>query len=277
MEDCFFLHMLSKLLFPFIIGIMVRKQVTLRDIANEAGVSIATVSYVLNDRQDQKISDAKRKKILQLANLYHYVKNPSASSLASGRHNVVSLLFPEAGSLLEDADRYRIAKRFHDAFLERGIRISIEGGQPSFFGQGSDAVIAVGIDRDRFLSIGDDLYVPFVAVDTLVDNGLFNQVVDDYDSVSGVLVSLQIASRSYRQYLESRFDVRYVSSEQEALEEGRSHPSPYLRNPALIALYEREGLPFKNIDAFGSKKVETIVERTLASARGDDESAHLKI
>lgn len=256
---------------------MVRKQVTLRDIANEAGVSIATVSYVLNDRPDQKISEAKRKKILQLANLYHYVKNPSASSLASGRHNVISLLFPEAGSLLEDADRYLVSKRFHDALLERHIRISIEGGQPSFFGQGSDAVIAIGIDRDRFLSIGDDLYVPFVAVDTLIDHWLFNQVVDDYDALSGVLVSLPISSRSYRQYLESRFDVRYVSSERDAIEEGKAHPSPYLRNPALIALYEREGLSFKNIDAFAPKKVETIVERTLASVGGDDQSAHLKI
>ncbi len=256
---------------------MVRKKVTLRDIANEAGVSVATVSYVLNDRPDQKISEAKRKKILQLANLYRYVKNPSASSLASGRHNVISLLFPEAGSLLEDADRFLIARRFHAAFAERGIRVSLEVGRPSFFGQGTDGVIAIGIDRDQFLAIGEDLYVPFVAVDTLVEHWLFNQIVDDYDAYSGVLVSLQVASRSYRKYLESRFDVRYVASEQEALEEGRTHPSPFLRNPALIALYEREGLSFRNIDAFSPRKVETIVERTMASARDGDQSAHLKV
>ena len=48
------------------------KKATVRDIAAQAGVSVATVSYVLNDKKDTKISDVTRKKVLQVANLLNY-------------------------------------------------------------------------------------------------------------------------------------------------------------------------------------------------------------
>ena len=48
------------------------KRATVRDIAKKAGVSVATVSYVLNDKQDTKISESTRKKVLQIANLLNY-------------------------------------------------------------------------------------------------------------------------------------------------------------------------------------------------------------
>ena len=43
-----------------------KQNITIAEIAKRAGVSTATVSYVLNDRQDVKISEETRERILAL-------------------------------------------------------------------------------------------------------------------------------------------------------------------------------------------------------------------
>ncbi|CBK73952.1 Transcriptional regulators [Butyrivibrio fibrisolvens 16/4] len=64
---------------------MAGKKVTIKDVAREAGVSVATVSYVVNGRTDLKISDETRKRVLQVINLLNYSPNQAAKALASKR------------------------------------------------------------------------------------------------------------------------------------------------------------------------------------------------
>ena len=61
---------------------MANKKVTIRDVAKEAGVSVATVSYVVNGRTDLKISDETRKRVLQVINLLNYSPNQAAKALS---------------------------------------------------------------------------------------------------------------------------------------------------------------------------------------------------
>lgn len=71
---------------------------TSADVAGAAGVSRATVSYVLNGRSDVRITDATRQQVLAAARQLGYQPSPAARALRAGYGEVVLVLVPEWGS-----------------------------------------------------------------------------------------------------------------------------------------------------------------------------------
>lgn len=67
--------------------------VTIKEIAKKANVSIATVSYALNNKSG--IGDKKRKQIKELAEQMGYIPNSIAKSLQSKSTNVIGVIIPE--------------------------------------------------------------------------------------------------------------------------------------------------------------------------------------
>lgn len=72
----------------------VRTPPTSSDVARAAGVSRATVSYVLNDTEGGRVSEATRERVREAARQLGYVPHASARALRSGRSGIVLLTAP---------------------------------------------------------------------------------------------------------------------------------------------------------------------------------------
>lgn len=70
---------------------MTRKP-TIRDVAKEAGVSVATVSRILNDKPD--VSDETRARVEDAIGRLQYARSAQWQQLTTGRSRVISLHFP---------------------------------------------------------------------------------------------------------------------------------------------------------------------------------------
>src|SRR5579859_7786868 len=68
---------------------------TIRDVAKEAGVSIATVSYVLNRNSEEAISEQVKERVLRAVRALNYHRAAAAVSLARQRtRNIGIVLYP---------------------------------------------------------------------------------------------------------------------------------------------------------------------------------------
>ena len=69
-----------------------KKNVTAKDIAKLCGVSQATVSYIINNRTDQKISEETRRKVMDAIETLHYYPNASARSMRTNNCTSIGIV-----------------------------------------------------------------------------------------------------------------------------------------------------------------------------------------
>lgn len=89
---------------------MVRKTVGIRDVAAAAGVSVTTVSHILNNTPHARASDETRKKVRETATALGYGPNRIAQGLRTQRSAMLGLLSediattPHAGMIIKGAE-----------------------------------------------------------------------------------------------------------------------------------------------------------------------------
>ncbi len=91
------------------------------DVARHAGVSVMTVSNVINERST-RVSETTKQRVLESIELLEYRVNVSARQLRRGRTGVVGLAVPNLASLYYG----ELADRLFKRFVPRGYRLVVE-------------------------------------------------------------------------------------------------------------------------------------------------------
>jgi len=88
----------------------------MRDVAREAGVSVATISRVLNRRDD--VAPTTRERVLRVIREQGYTRNLTASALSGGRSGLVGVTLPK----IQSSYFAQLADAIVDALYEHDLR-----------------------------------------------------------------------------------------------------------------------------------------------------------
>ena len=156
------------------------KKVTIHDIAREAGVSAATVSYVINDKQGQTISEETKNKIWHVINMLNYKPNVFAKNLRSSNSKLIAVC-SEIQGYLDKAEFVNLLEGLSESLREN---FDIIFSMPPFGRiSNADAIIAYNVSKETFYKIGNQNYIPLIAVNCLVEDKLFFQISIDYEKL----------------------------------------------------------------------------------------------
>ncbi|NLY29821.1 MAG: LacI family transcriptional regulator [Firmicutes bacterium] len=170
---------------------------TIKDVALEAGVSIASVSRVLNDPNYGSVE--MRMKVTAAAKKLGYQPNKIARSMVMGRTNIIALVIPDIRNQFFTS----VARGVEDVASKYEYRVmlcntdenSIRQRQyiDTFRSKIVDGfIIAVASDRDHDLDKVDRETLPFVFIDRVCEGVLADAIVVDnrdgaYKAVSHLL------------------------------------------------------------------------------------------
>jgi DNA-binding LacI/PurR family transcriptional regulator len=104
-----------------------KRRITSHEVAERAGVSRTTVSFVLNAVEGAQISEETRRRVWQASRELGYVPDAAARSLASGRTHILGLIICQpADHIIIDAYIHQVIYGLSEAGHERGFRVLLE-------------------------------------------------------------------------------------------------------------------------------------------------------
>lgn len=167
------------------------KKVTMRDIAREAGVSVATVSYVINNNTNETIPSSTKNKIMTIAREMNYIPDLVARSLVSGKSGLIGVFIVNDYSV-----DFPWKKCYYSEFinwLERMFAIegyhillsNIDIENPKLdiiFQRDLEGVFIVDVRKNLFYELSNKFNVPIIIVDSYIDDLIFHKIVPDFES-----------------------------------------------------------------------------------------------
>ncbi|OPJ61179.1 LacI family DNA-binding transcriptional regulator [Clostridium oryzae] len=186
--------------------------ITLKDIAREAGVSVMTVSRVINGNQS-KVSEETTQKVLAIIKKSGYVPNSSARSLSSKNSRIVSIIMRGEGSSLKDSYNsimlgnitqyaqqhgYYVMLHFIDDYHDITRRLNTWN---------VDGAIFLGTFDNDMLQIQETNQIPLVFIDSYSPvRQVINVGIDDYKG--GVLAAKYFIEHGHRDLAFLSFNIK---------------------------------------------------------------------
>ncbi len=165
-------------------------RVTIKDIARETGLSIATVSYVLNGKDN--VLEETKKLVQETAERLGYIRNYSARSLVMNRSNLIGVVIPQTepgrAMVFENPFYSEILSSIEYHARKIGYHILISGtdADENYYNlvteRNLDGIIVIGAYSDAFYKGLMTTKVPMVLVDSYIQGQAFNVVsIDDIE------------------------------------------------------------------------------------------------
>jgi LacI family transcriptional regulator len=165
------------------------KKYTIKDIAAESGVSLSTVSLVLN--HNPRISKSTREKVLETMARLGYQPNRMARALAWRYTRTLAVLLPQLRHTFADVYFGEIISGIYDQANKLGYKVLLEVTRSEFIANKEyldlydqkivDGVLFVGANsRHRFMDELADGQRPFLLVNNYCKDCDLNYVVSNY-------------------------------------------------------------------------------------------------
>lgn len=172
---------------------------SLKDVAEAAGVSIAAASYALN--QTGTVSTEVRRKVQRTAERLGYIPNTAAQSMRTGKTNSIGLVLPD----LKNPFFPELAQAVETQARASGYSVFLIDcqGTPEVEREGASRLISQGVEGIVWCpcSAIDTLAefrksIPVVVVDRPMEN--YDVVMSDYDAGGMALAKLLIDRKANR-------------------------------------------------------------------------------
>jgi LacI family transcriptional regulator len=141
-------------------------------VADRAGVSRTTVSFVLNDVKEANISDETRQRVLTAAEELQYVPDAAAQALATGRTRTFGMVFRNYSHTVGDLAHMQILQGLMSVTSQSGVRLLIDS-----VNEGDSADVYVSLSRNKRI---DGLILSDPRVD---DTALYDLLKDGFPVV----------------------------------------------------------------------------------------------
>lgn len=182
-----------------------KKRVTIKDVAREADVSIATISYVVNNKENlsketiDRVNDAIKK--------LNYIPDLSARSLVNRKSNLIGIVIPQT----EPGKQLMFSNPFYGEFLSgveytarlNGYLVIISGADAneSYFEFSSkrnlDGIIILGMYPEEFYSELKKSQIPIVLIDSYCDDHYFHSIQIN-DRYGGYLATKYLLEKGHK-------------------------------------------------------------------------------